>query len=35
MLQFYHQPTDTFDKIEKEALERVLKICIAYITNES
>lgn len=35
MLQFYHQPTDTFDKIEKEALKRVLKICIAYITNES
>jgi len=35
MLQFYHQPTDTFDKIEKEALERVLKICIAYITKES
>lgn len=35
MLQFYHQPTDTLDKIEKEALERVLKICIAYITNES
>ena len=35
MLKFYHQPTDTLDKIEKNSLERVLKICIAYIINES
>ena len=35
MLNFYHQPTDTLDKIEEGSLERVLKICIAYITNES
>ena len=35
MLGFYHQPTDTLDKIEKESLERVLQICIAYIINES
>ncbi|GAH42442.1 unnamed protein product, partial [marine sediment metagenome] len=35
MLGFYHQPTDTLDKIEKESLERVLQICIAYIMNES
>jgi len=33
MLKFYHQPTDTLDKIEKESLERVLQICIAYITS--
>jgi len=35
MLNFYHQPTDTLDKIEEESLERVLKICLAYIINES
>jgi hypothetical protein len=35
MLKFYHQPTDTLDKIEKESLERVLQICLAYIMNES
>ncbi len=35
MLGFYHQPTDTLDKIEKGSLERVLQICIAYINNES
>ncbi len=35
MLEFYHQPTDTSDKIEEGALERVLKICLAYITNDS
>jgi len=35
MLKFYHQPTDTLDKIEKESLERVLKICIAYIIGDS
>jgi hypothetical protein len=35
MLRFYHQPTDTLDKIEKGSLERVLQICIAYIKIES
>jgi len=35
MLKFYHQPTDTLDNIEKESLERVLQICIAYIMNDS
>jgi len=35
MLGFYHQPTDTVDKIEKGSLENVLKICIDYIMNES
>jgi hypothetical protein len=34
MTQFYHQETDTPDKIEKGALESVLKICIGYLTNE-
>ena len=33
MLQFYHQPTDTIDKIERGSLEEVLKLCIAYITS--
>jgi len=33
MLQFYHQPTDTIDKIEPGSLEAVLKLCIAYITT--
>jgi aminopeptidase YwaD len=33
MLKFYHQPTDTLDKIERGSLERVLKICLAYINN--
>ena len=33
MLKFYHQPTDTPDKIEKGVLERVLKLCIASIDN--
>ncbi|MHA1669367.1 MAG: M28 family metallopeptidase [Promethearchaeota archaeon] len=28
MPKFYHQPTDTLDKIEKGVLERVLKLCI-------
>jgi len=35
MLQFYHQPTDTIDKIGPGSLEAVLKLCIAYVTNES
>jgi len=34
-LQFYHQPTDTLDKIEKGSLEKVLQICIGYLINES
>ncbi|TET01913.1 MAG: M28 family peptidase [Promethearchaeota archaeon] len=33
MLQFYHQPTDTIDKIEHGSLEAVLKLCIAYIAS--
>jgi len=33
MLKFYHQPTDTLDKIEKGVLERVLKLCITSIKN--
>ncbi|MFX0075685.1 MAG: M20/M25/M40 family metallo-hydrolase [Candidatus Hermodarchaeota archaeon] len=35
MLTLYHQPTDTLDKIEKESLEQVLRICLAYLANES
>jgi hypothetical protein len=35
MLGFYHQPTDTVDKIEKGSLENVLKICISYIIGET
>ncbi|MFX1379086.1 MAG: M28 family metallopeptidase [Promethearchaeota archaeon] len=35
MVQFYHQETDTPDKIEKGVLENTLKICIGYIFNES
>jgi len=35
MLGFYHQPTDTVDKIEKGSLENVLQICISYIIGES
>jgi len=34
MLKFYHQPTDTLDKIEKGSLENVLKICLAYIKKK-
>ncbi len=33
MLNFYHQPTDTPDKIEKGVLEQVLKLCITSIKN--
>jgi len=33
--QYYHTYRDTFDKIEKGALENVLKICIGYLKNES
>ena len=33
-LSYYHQPTDTLDKIEKGALEEVLKICLSYIKIE-
>ncbi len=34
MVQFYHQETDTPDKIEKGVLENALKICIGYLMNE-
>jgi len=34
MVQFYHQETDTPDKIEKGVLENTLKICLGYIINE-
>ncbi len=34
MVQFYHQETDTPDKIEKGVLENALKICIGYLKNE-
>ncbi|MFW9826856.1 MAG: M28 family peptidase [Candidatus Thorarchaeota archaeon] len=34
MVHFYHQETDTPDKIEKGVLEIALKICLAYILNE-
>ncbi|MFW9999227.1 MAG: M28 family metallopeptidase [Candidatus Hodarchaeota archaeon] len=32
---YYHQSGDTLDKIEKGTLESVLKICIAFLINES
>ncbi|MFX0034749.1 MAG: M28 family peptidase [Candidatus Hermodarchaeota archaeon] len=35
ILQFYHQDTDSLDKIERGALEDTLKICIGYLLNES
>jgi hypothetical protein len=35
MVHFYHQETDTLDKIEKGVLENTLKICIGYLLNES
>jgi len=35
MLQFYHQSTDTLDKINEGALESVLKICIGYIIKDT
>jgi hypothetical protein len=31
MIKFYHQSTDTTDKIQKGALEKVLRLCLAYI----
>ena len=31
MLDFYHQPSDTIDKIERGALEKVLKLCLSYL----
>ncbi|MFX1594262.1 MAG: M28 family metallopeptidase [Promethearchaeota archaeon] len=31
MVHFYHQNTDTLDKIEKGVLENALKICIGYL----
>ena len=33
--EYWHTPSDTFDKIEKGALENALKVCIGYIINES
>lgn len=33
MISFYHQPTDTIDKIERGVLEEVLKLCIASIKS--
>ena len=35
MMHFYHQETDTLDKIEKGVLEKALQICVGYIINES
>ncbi len=35
IVHFYHQETDTPDKIEKGVLENTLKICIGYLINES
>lgn len=35
MVYFYHQETDTPDKIEKGVLENILKICIGYLLSES
>jgi acetylornithine deacetylase/succinyl-diaminopimelate desuccinylase-like protein len=32
---YYHQSGDTIDKIEKGTLENVLKICLAFLINES
>jgi hypothetical protein len=31
MIKFYHQSTDTTDKIQKGVLEKVLRLCLAYI----
>ncbi|MFW9952022.1 MAG: M28 family metallopeptidase, partial [Candidatus Thorarchaeota archaeon] len=31
MLEIYHQPTDTLDKIEKGALENALRLCVNYL----
>ncbi|MFX1420599.1 MAG: M28 family metallopeptidase [Promethearchaeota archaeon] len=33
MVHFYHQETDTPDKIEKGVLEKALKICLAYLKS--
>jgi len=35
IVSFYHQETDTPDKIEKGVLENTLKICIGYLLSES
>ena len=35
MIKFYHQSTDTTDKIQKGALEKVLRICLTYIKIEN
>ena len=34
-VKFYHQPTDTLDMIDRGSLEDVLKVCIAFLINES
>ena len=34
-INFYHQPTDTLDMIDRGSLEDVLKVCIAFLINES
>jgi hypothetical protein len=34
IVKFYHQETDTPDKIEKGVLEKALKICLAYLSND-
>ncbi|MFX1364831.1 MAG: M28 family metallopeptidase [Promethearchaeota archaeon] len=34
-VHFYHQETDTLDKIEEGALECALKLCLGYLINES
>jgi len=31
MIKFYHQSSDTTDKIQKGALEKVLRLCLAYM----
>ncbi|MFX0057217.1 MAG: M28 family peptidase [Candidatus Heimdallarchaeota archaeon] len=35
IIKFYHQPSDTLDKIEKGSLEQVLKILISFVKNEN
>ena len=33
--RYYHQSTDTFDKIKKGTLENAMKICLTFLINES
>ncbi len=35
MVHFYHQNTDTLDKIERGVLENALKICIGYLFSKT